>query len=153
MIDVCSYKALVDSFHDMIVNVPEKIAGIKLAADKWSLKEIIGHLIDSASNNHQRFVRLQFDDLLNFPPYDGELWVKTQKYHDMNWSRIVLLWHNYNCMLINIIGCIESGSLSNVWVKGEDEVITLEALIVAYYRHMEVHIKQFDDRLKETEGG
>ena len=114
MIDISGYKTLVDSFHDMIVNVPEEIAAIKLAEDKWSLKEIVGHLIDSASNNHQRFVRLQFDDLLDFPPYDGEKWVKIQKYHDMNWGRIVLLWHNYNCILINVIGCIENSSLSNV---------------------------------------
>ena len=153
MMDVSGYTTLVDSFHDMIVNVPEEMAGIKLSEDNWSMKEIVGHLIDSASNNHQRFVRLQFDDLLNFPPYDGELWVKIQKYREMNWSRIVLLWHNYNCMLINIIGCIGDDSLSNVWVKGEDDVITLEALIFDYYRHMEFHIKQFRDKLRETEGG
>lgn len=148
MIDVKNYQALVDSFHSMIVSVPEETVGIKLSEDKWSLKEIIGHLIDSASNNHQRFVRLQFDDLLNFPAYDGEKWVTTQKYRDMSWGTLVSLWHSYNCVLISIIEHIDSNTYSNVWVKGET-VIKLDELIVDYYRHLRVHVQQFEDRLKE----
>ncbi len=151
MMDVSGYKMLVDSFYDRIVNVPEEKAGIKPAEDKWSLKEIIGHLIDSASNNHQRFVWLQFDDLLNFPAYEGEPWVKVQKYCDMDWKRLIMLWHNYNYLLISIIGSMDSKSFSNVWVKGE-ETIQLDELITDYYRHLRVHVQHFEDRLKEIGG-
>lgn len=151
MLEIKSYMTHVDSFYERIVNISETKAQIKISEDKWSLKEIIGHLIDSASNNHQRFVRLQFGDLLDFPAYDGEQWVKIQNYQNMNWSRIVLLWHNYNCMLINIIECVADSSLANVWVKSED-VIPLENLIIDYYRHMKVHMEQFENRLKEIGG-
>ena len=151
MLDVNSYKILVNSFYDTIVNVPEETAGIKLSEDIWSLKEIIGHLIDSASNNHQRFVRLQFDDLLNFPPYDAEQWIRVQKYRDMNWNRLILLWYNYNCILINIIECMDSNSFSNVWAKDED-AIRLDELVADYYRHLRVHVQHFENRLREIGG-
>lgn len=148
MFNLNEYRELVDLFYDLMVNVPEDTAGIRLSEDKWSLKEIIGHLIDSASNNHQRFVRLQFDDLLNFPPYDGEQWVRKQKYCGMSWSRLILLWHNYNCILLDIIANMDSSSFANVWVKGED-VIKLDELVVDYYRHLRVHLQHFENRLKE----
>ena len=61
------FRSVVESFNDKLAGIPGEITGIRLSEDKWSLKEIIGHLIDSASNNHQRFVRLQFGDLVNFP--------------------------------------------------------------------------------------
>jgi hypothetical protein len=151
MIDVSEYKTLVDSFHDMIVNVQVEKAGIKPAEDKWSLKEIVGHLIDSASNNHQRFVRLQFDDLLDFPPYEGEEWVMVQKYCNMDWKRLIMLWHSYNCILISIIENMDSSTYTNVWVKGE-ETIRLDELIIDYYRHMRLHVQHFESRLKEIGG-
>ena len=72
MFDTKRFKGLIDSFHEQVLKTQGEITKIKLAEDKWSLREIIGHLIDSASNNHQRFVRLQFGDLLDFPAYDGE---------------------------------------------------------------------------------
>lgn len=152
MLDLLNYKNLVDSFYERIAKIPETIANIKISEDKWSLKEIIGHLIDSASNNHQRFVRLQFGNLLDFPAYDGEQWVIVQNYRKMNWSSIVLLWHNYNCMLINIIECVDNNYFSNVWVKGE-ETISFERLIIDYYSHIKLHIEQLENRLREVEGG
>ena len=109
-------------------------------------------MIDSASNNHQRFVRLQFGDLLDFPAYDGEQWVKVQNYRNMNWSKIVLLWYNYNCMLIDIIECVDTNSFSNVWVKCET-AISFERLVIDYYGHIKLHIEQFENRLREAEGG
>ena len=62
MIRTDEFRNIVDSFNDRLAGVHGDKTGIKLSEDKWSLKEIIGHLIDSASNNHQRFVRLQFGD-------------------------------------------------------------------------------------------
>jgi hypothetical protein len=149
MFDLIGYRELVDSFYDHMVNVPEATAGIRPSEDKWCLKEIIGHLVDSASNNHQRFVRLQFGDLLDFPAYDGEEWVRKQKYREMNWNRLILLWHNYNCVLLNIIENMDGGAYSNVWVKGED-TIQLDELVVDYYRHMRAHRQHFEERLKEV---
>ena len=148
MFDTKRFKGLIDSFHEQVLKTQGEITKIKLAEDKWSLREIIGHLIDSASNNHQRFVRLQFGDLLDFPAYDGEEWVRTQKYNIMNWDVLVALWYNYNCVLLRIIENIDEIKLKNVWVIGED-VISLEQLILDYYRHLELHMEHFCKRREE----
>jgi len=63
-----------------LLEIPEQQSAIARSEDKWSPKEIIGHLIDSASNNHQRFVRAQFTDELIFAGYEQEGWVRVQDY-------------------------------------------------------------------------
>lgn len=148
MLEIKKFKEVVDSFYNHLLKTQDDITNIRLAEDKWSLREIIGHLIDSASNNHQRFVRLQFGDLLDFPAYDGEEWIKTQKYIGMDWGVLVTLWYNYNILLLNIVENAEMKTYGNVWIKGED-AIPLEQLVGDYYRHLELHIEHFDNRLKE----
>ena len=62
------------------------------APGKWSAKEIIGHLVDSAANNHQRFVRAQLQDDLVFAGYEQDAWVAAQRYGDAPWVELVVLW-------------------------------------------------------------
>jgi len=118
MLNTKRFKGLIDSLYEDLLRTHVEITDIKLSEDKWSLKEIIGHLIDSASNNHQRFVRLQFGDLLSFPAYDAEEWIKTQKYNIMNWDVLVTLWYNYNYLLLHIIENTNEIMFGNVWVRG-----------------------------------
>jgi hypothetical protein len=70
---------------------------------KWSPAEIIGHLIDSASNNHQRFVRAQFQNDLVFPGYDQDAWVLFQAYGDAHWVELVTLWKTFNIQIARIM--------------------------------------------------
>ena len=63
-----------------LFKLSDEESGIAKTSDKWSAKQIIGHLVDSAANNHQRFVRAQFSDDLVFPGYDQEEWVRVQRY-------------------------------------------------------------------------
>lgn len=151
MLDTKRFIGLIDSFHEQVLKTHDEITKIKFAEDKWSLREIMGHLIDSASNNHQRFVRLQFGDLLDFPAYDGEEWIRTQKYNSMTWDVLVALWYNYNCLLLHVIENADETTLGNVWVKGED-AIPLKQLINDYYKHMELHIEHFNNRREELPG-
>jgi hypothetical protein len=147
--DIKSYKEKVDLFNKNLKEVDPQKVKIKLSEDKWSLSEIIGHLIDSASNNHQRFVRLQFGDLLDFPAYDTEPWVKIQSYNTADWETLVTLWYNYNVFLLNVIQNIDETNYKNIWVKDENETYTLEEIIIGYYKHLDIHIEQFSNRLKE----
>ena len=152
MINTDNFAGIIESFYEKIRAVGADKANIKLSADKWSLKEMIGHLIDSASNNHQRFVRLQSGDLLNFPAYEGEKWVKAERYDSLDWAVVTLLWHNYNRLLLHIVRNTGDEHLKNVWVKDEDTAITLEELITNYYEHIKVHVKLFSDREQEING-
>lgn len=148
MVDTNDFQEIIDSFYKELLKTEEKITNKRLAADKWSLREIIGHLIDSASNNHQRFVRLQFGDLLDFPPYGAEEWISVQEYNSMGWDNLVALWYNYNCLLLHIVKNSHEMALQNVWVQDEN-TFPLEILINEYYKHLEQHIKHFLKRREE----
>src|SRR5437763_16197319 len=81
----------------------EANASIRPAPDKWSKKEILGHLMDSASNNHQRFVRAALQGELAFPGYDQERLVELQRFQDLEWTFLVDLWIAYNRLLVHVL--------------------------------------------------
>jgi hypothetical protein len=78
-------------------------SAIRPSPQKWSPKEIIGHLVDSASNNHQRFVRAQLQDDLIFPGYAQEEWVRIGAYSDAPWEDLVMLWRTFNLQLARVM--------------------------------------------------
>src|SRR5258707_11286348 len=87
--------------------VPEAQAS-RLTEGGWSAQQILGHLIDSAANNHQRFVRAQFTDHLEFPGYDQEQWVLAQHYQAEPWPRLLDLWLAYNRHLAHVVSGISA---------------------------------------------
>ena len=62
------------------------------APERWTRKEVVGHLIDSASNNHRRFVRGQLASGQDFPRYEQEQWVRVQGYQSARWPDLIDLW-------------------------------------------------------------
>ncbi|HEU4688426.1 MAG TPA: DinB family protein [Vicinamibacterales bacterium] len=122
-------------------SIPEDIAAQKPAPGKWSKKEILGHLIDSAANNHQRFVRLQLQPELTLPGYDQDNWVRLNRYQQTSWSEIVTLWSAYNRHLATVIESLDDDARGHVWHSPEGDV-TLEFIATDYVRHLLHHLKQ-----------
>lgn len=123
--------------------------------DAWSAKEIIGHLIDSAANNHQRFVRAQWQDDLVFPGYEQEGWVSSQGYQDADWFLLVDLWSLYNQHLAQVMRRIPDAvrlrlhTQHNLHVRAwttvpESEPTTLDYFMRDYVRHLQHHLRQLD---------
>jgi hypothetical protein len=121
--------------------------------EKWSPKQIIGHLIDSASNNHQRFVRAQFKDDLVFQGYDQEEWVRVQRYDEEPWTLLVQLWTAYNLHLAHVMAKASDESRARLrhehnldqiaWQPvATTEPVTLEYFMQDYIGHLENHLKQ-----------
>jgi len=121
--------------------------------DGWSRKETLGHLIDSAANNHQRFVRAQFTEDLVFPGYEQNQWVSGQKYNDASWPDLIQLWSSYNLHLLHIVSLIpgeiltkprERHSLDQIAFNHVDKnrPATLEYLIRDYVDHLRHHLDQ-----------
>lgn len=121
--------------------ISEANASLKPAPGKWSKKEILGHLIDSASNNHQRFVRLQIDNNITLPKYKQDEWVAVQHWQDKEWGSIITLWKLYNEHIAYIFKRADESKLSNVMMLGDKEY-TLQFLIDDYVDHMENHLRQ-----------
>jgi len=115
----------------------------------WSVKEIIGHLVDSASNNHQRFVRLQVADGLVLPDYskDNETWVAIQGYQDAAWDDLLDLWRYYNLHLAHVIGRVDQKCIDHIWVVNADTSITLGELMTDYLRHLKDHLQQIEQNI------
>jgi DinB superfamily len=116
-------------------------AAQKPTPDKWSGKEILGHLIDSAANNHQRLVRLQLEREISLPGYEQEGWVRVTRYQDLRWADIISLWAAYNRHLASIIESIDQATLGHVWHSPEGDV-TLEFIATDYVRHLKHHLRQ-----------
>ena len=108
---------------------------------KWSRKQILGHLIDSASNNHQRFIRAQLDDNLMIT-YAQDSWVAVQDYNNTAIENLVNLWINYNKHLAYIISKIPKEKYGNFCNIGKEQPVTLEWLVKDYIRHLNHHLDQ-----------
>jgi DinB superfamily len=114
----------------------------------WSPKEVLGHLIDSAANNNQRFVRAQQQaDGLTFPGYEQNQWVSSQGYQDADWAHLVALWTHLNLHLADVIGRIPPSKYSVACTIGGDAPVPLEAIVVGYRDHLHHHMAQIRERL------
>jgi hypothetical protein len=113
--------AIVESELPKLRALDEEQASAPRAPGKWSPKQIIGHLLDSAFNNHQRFVRAQLVEELRFPPYEQEGWVATQRYRDEPWQGIVELWQAYNRHLLHVMTAVPESRYGRRCLSGEGE--------------------------------
>jgi hypothetical protein len=111
------------------------------APGKWSKKEELGHLIDSAANNHQRFVRMQIDNAIPLLQYQQAEWVSLQHYHSMSWAAIVRFWEVYNAHLLHVMRHIDETKLGNTGTFPEYGTQTLQFILDDYVVHMEHHLK------------
>jgi hypothetical protein len=112
------------------------------APGKWSPQQVIGHLIDSASNNHQRFVRAQEGSTLVFPAYAQEHWVRCQRYEDGAWDDLTTLWHAYNHHLAHVIEHIPESCRNVQCLVGTYPPATLGFLAHDYVVHLRHHLQQ-----------
>lgn len=123
-------------------NISDSAAAEKPAPDKWSQKEILGHLIDSAGNNHQKFVRTMAQNHFDFVGYEQNHWVESQNYAGANWGDLVGLWLIYNLHLAHIIENVPHKLLSNTISIDGSGPFTLEFIMNDYGEHLKHHLKQ-----------
>ena len=108
----------------------------------WSRKQVIGHLIDSASNNHQRFVRASLQGSLEFPGYDQDGCVRVQAVQRAPWPLLLTLWANYNLYLARVIEHLPASQLgASCWI-GDNKPVTLQFLAEDYLTHLLHHLGQ-----------
>ena len=107
---------------------------------KWCPREELGHLIDSASNNHFRFVRAAIYPEMHGPRYDQDEWVRLHGYREIPWVQLVDFWYGYNRLLGTLTGNIPEDRLDTQCFVGGNPPVTLAFLIEDYVRHMQHHI-------------
>jgi DinB family protein len=112
------------------------------ADGKWSRKEILGHLIDSAANNHQRFVRAQMVAAFEWPGYEQNEWVRAHGYSDQPWTELLGLWLALNNHVARVIELVPDSKAGTRCTIGAGGAVTLEWLMRDYVHHLRHHLAQ-----------
>jgi DinB superfamily len=133
---------LVDASEPGLRQIGEAESRTPLRPGGWSRKEVMGHLIDSASNNHQRFVRAALQGSLEFPGYDQAACVRVQAPLEMSWPGLIGLWAGYNRYLAHVIAHLPEEALQAKCRIGAGEPVTLEFLCTDYLVHLAHHLEQ-----------
>ena len=133
-------RSIISTVEPQLSRMNHDEVGSKPAPQEWSKKEILGHLIDSAANNHQRFVRAVNKVAAQFPTYDQDEWVRLQRYNEAPWSSLVTLWSAYNNHLSHVIECIPGDAESSPCNIGKENPVPLDFVIKDYLRHLRHHL-------------
>lgn len=141
----------IDTWEQKLIDLPVDTIIKKRNKQNRTIKQILGHLIDSAANNHQRMVRLQYNDKLDFPDYqqDNDLWIALQDYQNADWNITIQLWMYYNLHMIQVIKSVDHTKLENSWQSFENITVTLRQMIDGYLGHIELHLNEIQELIEQ----
>jgi DinB family protein len=150
---VVTLRNAIEKFTPMLEEKSEGATRRRPAPGKWCPREIIGHLIDSASNNHQRFVRALFKDDLIFPGYAQDEWVSAQRYRDAPWQELLVLWKGFNLHIARVMEAAPAEQRVRPRVRHNldelawkavprDQPATLDYFMADYVAHLQHHLGQ-----------
>jgi hypothetical protein len=130
----------IEKIYQLFKTCPDQ--NLREKGEGWSIKEILGHLFDSASNNHQRLLRYVKGGELKFPGYDQEEFVRRANYRKFEYLDLLSLWHQQNRLLLHIYDHIPEEDRESSIRVGDREAASIKRLMEDYFAHMEVHEEQ-----------
>jgi hypothetical protein len=141
---------LVHEWESKLLSLPEETITVRRNSQKRSIKQIVGHMVDSASNNTHRVVHLQYRELpLRFPNYatygNNERWISIQNYQDENWENLVQHWKFSTLHFAHIIQNINPEMLQNQWIYDVGEKITLKKMVEDFLPHLKLHLGEIEE--------
>jgi hypothetical protein len=150
---VAELRGAIKDFTPLLERMSDDATRKRPRPGKWCPREIIGHLIDSASNNHQRFVRAQFQEDLVFPRYAQDAWVSAQKYREAPWAELLDLWRSFNLHIARVMEAAPEEQRSRARVRHNldelawkpvprDAPATLDYFMADYVAHLKHHLNQ-----------
>lgn len=140
---------LISEWEPKLLALPGEILLSRRNKQGRTIKQITGHMVDSASNNTHRIIHLQYQPSpLIFPDYanmgNNDRWIAIQDYQSEHWSDLVRLWKYSNLHLVHVIRKVNPDKLDNVWITALDERVTLKEMILDYLSHIRLHLDEIN---------
>ncbi len=140
---------LINEWEPKLLSLPEEILEIRRNIQNRTIKQIVGHMVDSASNNTHRIIHLQYQATpLIFPDYanlgNNDRWIAIQNYQTEKWHDLVQLWKYANLHIVHVINQVNPDKLENEWITALDEKVSLRLMIIDYLPHFKLHLNEID---------
>ena len=141
---------LIDEWLPKLSSLSESTIIAPRNSQNRNIKQILGHLIDSTSNNTHRVVHLQYQDSpFSFPNYatfgNNDRWIAIQNYEDEDWNIMLQLWRYSLLHFCHVISNVNENKLDNEWIAGPDKNITLNSMIIDFPKHLKLHLNEIND--------
>jgi hypothetical protein len=141
---------LISTWEPKLLTLSNEIISVSQNNQHRTIKQILGHMIDSASNNLHRIVHLHYQKSpLIFPDYahfgNNDKWIAIQNYQEEDWQNLVQLWKYINLHITHVIRNIDSAKLDNIWIAATQEKITLQLMVTDYPRHFKLHLNEINE--------
>jgi len=145
--------SLIEDWEPRLAFLPEKSINKFLNSQNRTIKQILGHLLDSTSNNIHRIVHLQYQKSpVTFPNYatfgNNDRWIAIQNYQNEDWNNMIQLWKYSLLHFCHVIKNVDVIKLDNEWIAGPDQRITLKSMIVDFPRHLKLHLCEINELIK-----
>ncbi len=145
---------LIKEWEPKLLALPEEVITERRNSQNRTIKQIVGHMVDSASNNTHRIIHLQYQQSpLVFPDYanlgNNDRWIAIQNYQDEQWNNLVQLWKYTNIHIAHVIRNINIEKLESVWISALNQKISLKAMVVDFPRHFKLHLSEIDELINK----
>ncbi|MGE5415722.1 MAG: DinB family protein [Acidobacteriota bacterium] len=147
--------SLIEEWEPKLLSLSEDIIAKVHNSQNRTIKQIVGHLVDSASNNTHRIVHMQYQPSpLIFPDYanlgNNDRWIAIQNYQAEDWHTLVQLWKYSNVHITHVINNVNEAKLSNEWTTALNKNVSLKAMIIDYLRHFKLHLSEIDELINQN---
>ena len=141
---------LLEAWESRLLALSEEIISERKNSQNRSIRQILGHLIDSASNNTHRIIHLQYrENPMSYPNYatngNNDRWIAIQDYQHENWQNMIQLWKYINIHFIHVVSNVDRSKLENQWQSSETKLISLHENIESDLPHFELHLSEIED--------
>jgi hypothetical protein len=145
---------LIAEWEPILINLPSDVISEKRNSQNRTIKQIVGHMIDSASNNTHRIVHMQYQPSpLIYPDYanlgNNDRWISIQNYQDEKWDDLIQLWKYSNIHIVHVIKNVNVDKLENEWITALNNNVSLKAMIIDYLRHFKLHLSEIDELINK----
>ncbi len=141
---------LIDEWEPRLLALPEDVITNRHNSQNRTIKQIVGHMVDSASNNTHRIIHLQYQpNPLIFPDYanlgNNDRWIAIQSYQTENWHNLVKLWKYSNLHVVHVMNYVNTDKMDNEWITALGDKVSLKTMMLDYLRHFELHLGEIDE--------